>query len=80
MYGGRQYVQVMKQHHFSFQDLAFVDLTQQLRKMASKMQKAKYLLCFHESKFVVTVQRKFSTEFGSEPPDISAHESYKLFD
>ena len=69
----------MKQRHFSFQDLPFVDLTPQLRKMASKVQKAKYLLRFHESKFVVTVQRKFSSECGSELPDVSAYKSYKLF-
>ena len=55
-----------------------MELTPQLEKMASKVQKAKYLLWLHESTFVVTVQRKFHTEFGSEPPDISIYKSYKL--
>lgn len=43
-------------------------LTPQLWKMASHDQKAVCVLWYHESKSVVTVQRRFRIEFGIKTP------------
>jgi hypothetical protein len=50
-------------------------------KMVSQVEKAKCVLWFHEAKCVITVQRRFQTAFGKEPPsENSIHNWYKLFE
>jgi hypothetical protein len=49
--------------------------------MASQVEKAEWVLRFHESRSAVTVQRRFRTTFGREPPTkISVYKWEKLFD
>jgi hypothetical protein len=49
--------------------------------MASKVGKAKCVLWFHESRSAVTVQWRFRTVFGREPPTkMSIYKWCKLFD
>jgi hypothetical protein len=69
---------------FSFVPLQFPNLstwsaTVTVIKMASQADKVKRVLWFHESRYAVTVQRRFRTVFGREPPTkISIFKWYKL--
>jgi hypothetical protein len=64
-----------------FPNLSTFSATLTAVKMASQVEEAECVLWFHESRSVVTVQRRFCTVFGREPATImSIYMWHKLFD
>lgn len=66
--------------YLGLQVLPLMALYPQAWEMEGQVQKATRVLWFHESKFVVTVQRRFLTKFWKEVlKNISIYKWYKLF-
>jgi hypothetical protein len=64
-----------------FQNLSTRSSTLAVVNLASEVERAKCMLRFHESRSAVTVQRRFLTVSGREPPtEMLICQWYELFD